>query len=40
MQYYLGRRIGVTGIRGFIPDRGAQHVTAKHVTTLQDRTLR
>jgi len=39
VQYYLGRQIGVTGIRGFIPDRGAQHVTAKHVTPLEDRTV-
>ena len=36
MQYYLGREIGVTGIRGYIPDRKAQHVTAKHVTPLED----
>jgi uncharacterized protein YraI len=39
MQYYLGREVGVTGIRGFIPDRGAQHVTAKHVTPLEDPTV-
>ena len=39
MQYYLGREIGVTGIRGYIPDRKAQHVTAKHVTPLEDRPV-
>lgn len=39
MQYYVGRQIGVTGIRGFIPDRGAQHVTAKHITPLEERTV-
>ena len=39
MQYYMGRQVGVSGIRGYITDQNAQHVTAKHVSVL-DRQLR
>jgi hypothetical protein len=34
LHYYLGRQIGITGIRGLLADQGAQHVTAKHVVEL------
>ena len=37
---YVGRRIGVSGIRGYIAEKRARHVTAKHVTTLDQRWLR
>jgi hypothetical protein len=40
MNYYVGRRIGVTGIRGYLADKRAQHVTAKHVTPLDKTPLR
>jgi hypothetical protein len=39
VQYYLGKRIGVTGTRGFIAEQQAQHVMAKHITSL-DHQLR
>lgn len=35
MQYYVGQQIGVVGQRGYIADQRAQHVMAKHVTTLR-----
>lgn len=35
MQYYVGQQIGVVGVRGYITEQRAQHVMAKHVTTLQ-----
>ena len=40
MQYYLGREVGVTGVRGYIAEQRARHVTAKHVTALDDSVLR
>lgn len=40
MNYYVGRRIGVNGIRGYLADKRAQHVTAKHVTPLEKTPLR
>jgi hypothetical protein len=36
LQYYVGREIGVIGIRGYMPEQRAQHVMAKHVTALDD----
>jgi len=38
MQYYLGRRIGVSGVRGFIAEQRAQHVMAKNITPLDLNT--
>ena len=40
MEYYLGRRIGVSGIQGYIAESRTRHVTAKHVTALENRPLR
>ena len=40
LQPYLGRRIGVTGSRGYIPEFRRPHVTAGRVTPLNDRLLR
>jgi hypothetical protein len=40
MQYYVGRRIGITGIRGQLPELKTPHITAKHVTTLEQQSLR
>jgi uncharacterized protein YgiM (DUF1202 family) len=40
MQYYLGKRIGINGVRGYITDQKAEHVMAKHVTTLDGTVVR
>ncbi len=40
LRYYLGRRVGVTGTRGYMPEQRARHVMARHVTPLQSRQLR
>lgn len=40
LQPYLGRRIGVVGSRGYIPEFRRAHVTAGRVTPLADRVLR
>ncbi len=40
MQYYLGKEIGVNGMRGYVPEQRAAHVTAKHIEILDERILR
>jgi hypothetical protein len=40
LQPYLGRRIGVTGNRGFIPEFQRSHVTAGRVSPLGGRMVR
>jgi hypothetical protein len=40
LQPYLGRRIGVAGSRGYIPEFRRPHVTAGRVTPLNERMLR
>ncbi len=35
LQYYLGRRVGVTGNRGYMPEQRAHHVMARHVNLLE-----
>ena len=40
LQPYLGRRIAVSGSRGYIPEFQRAHVTAARVTPLGDRLIR
>lgn len=40
LRYYVGHRVGVNGIRGFMPEQKADHVTAKHITGLDSKILR
>jgi hypothetical protein len=40
LQPYLGRRVGIAGNRGFIPEFNRAHVTAGRVTPLTERVLR
>lgn len=40
LQPYLGRRIGVVGSQGYIPEFRRAHVTASRVTPLAERQLR
>jgi hypothetical protein len=40
LQPYLGHRVGIVGNRGYIPEFGRAHVTAKRVQPLNDRVLR
>jgi len=37
MQYYLGRRVGVSGVQGYLAEQNAPLLTAKHVTALDAR---
>ncbi len=40
LQPYIGRRIGIAGNRGFIPEFRRAHVVASRVTPLADSTVR
>ncbi|MCI0335578.1 MAG: SH3 domain-containing protein [Planctomycetes bacterium] len=40
LQPYLGRRVGIAGNRGFIPEFNRAHVTAGRVTPLSERMVR
>jgi SH3-like domain-containing protein len=40
LNYYVGRPIGVNGIRGYMAESRAQHVVAKHVMPLDAPRLR
>jgi hypothetical protein len=37
LQSYVGRQVGVTGTRGYMPEQKAQHIMARHVTSLENR---
>lgn len=40
LRYYEGRQVGIDGIRGYITEQNAQHLTAKHVAPLEGTRLR
>lgn len=40
LRHYLGRRVGVNGTRGYMPEQRAQHVMARHVSLLDSSRLR
>ncbi len=35
LQNYVGRQVGITGTRGYMPEQHAQHITARHVSSLE-----
>jgi hypothetical protein len=40
LQPYVGKRIGVRGSRGFMPEYRRAHVTASRVTPLEEKLVR
>ena len=40
LQHYVGRQVGVTGSRGYMPEQHASHIMARHVTPLEGSMLR
>ena len=40
LQPYIGKRIGVRGNRGFMPEYRRAHVTASRVTPLEEKLVR
>ena len=39
-QSFLGRQVGVTGTRGYVPEQHASHIMARHITPLEGPVLR
>lgn len=39
LRYYVGRQVGISGTRGFMPEERAQHLVARHVNSLDDGNL-
>ncbi|MGD0516538.1 MAG: hypothetical protein ABSA26_03300 [Thermoguttaceae bacterium] len=37
LQNYVGRQVGVTGTRGYMPEQRSQHITARHISSLETR---
>jgi SH3-like domain-containing protein len=40
LQNYMGRQVGVTGTRGYMPEQHSSHIMARHVTPLEGPMLR
>jgi SH3-like domain-containing protein len=40
MHNYIGRRVGVTGNRGYVPEQRASHIMARHITPLENPLVR
>ncbi len=40
LRSYVGRQVGVTGIRGYIPDERATHIMARHVSVVDGTTVK
>ena len=40
LRHYVGREVGVTGTRGYMPEQRAQHLMAKHITPLEATAIR
>jgi uncharacterized protein YraI len=40
LQNYIGRRVGVNGSRGYVPEQRSSHIMARHVTSLEGSMLR
>ena len=39
LRNYLGRRVGVNGTRGYMPQQRAHHIMAKHINLVDDNRL-
>jgi hypothetical protein len=40
LRSYVGRQVGINGIRGYMPEQKASHVMARHVSVVDDATIR
>jgi SH3-like domain-containing protein len=36
---YVGRQVGITGVRGYMPEQHARHLMARHVSTVDDSSV-
>ena len=40
LRSYVGRQVGINGIRGYMPEQRASHVMARHVSVVDDAQMR
>ena len=40
LRHYVGRRVGINGTRGYMPEQDAHHIMAQHVRLLDAPTIR
>ena len=40
LRSYVGRQVGINGIRGYMPEQRASHVMARHVSVVEEPQLR
>jgi hypothetical protein len=40
LRSYVGRQVGITGIRGYMPEQRASHVMARHVSLVEGTVLK
>ncbi len=40
LRSYVGRQVGINGIRGYMPEQRASHVMARHVSVVEDTQLK
>ena len=40
LRYYVGREVGINGVRGYMPEQQANHLTAQHINMIDDTLLR
>ncbi len=40
LQNYVGREVGIYGVRGYMPEKQAPHLVAKHITPVDGTQLR
>jgi hypothetical protein len=40
LRSYVGRQVGINGIRGYMPEQRASHVMARHVSVVESNVLR
>jgi len=39
LRAYVGRQVGITGVRGYMPEQHARHLMARHVSTVDDGSV-
>ena len=40
LRSYVGQQVGITGIRGYMPEQRATHIMARHVSVVEGTTIR
>jgi len=40
LRSYVGRQVGINGIRGYMPEQRASHVMARHVSVVDENVIK